>query len=184
MSKKLCKPYNRFLQAIMRFPDKRIAAFKKDVIARCKNKEKDVTYKSFLNWSRQENEIAVFTTYAYSDLTVPKQFDCIFNYDNPEVYVEAKYTLTHSVWEGWYPISAIESGHKHLCILTFEHQIPDIIKDLHNETNQHSNWTWDAKKVLGLCQLSDIRSIIDRRHLEQELIALHGDQWHLYDEEE
>jgi hypothetical protein len=179
----LCNPSGRFLQAIMIFSDKTIKVWKDETIQRCKDKEKDIAYERFLNWTRQENEAAVFTTYAYADFSIPKHFDCIFNYDNPEIYLQINFVLTQSIWEGWYPIDYVDHGHKHLCVLTFENKIPDILNKLHCETEKYSNWTWDAKKVLGLCQMTDMQSIVDRRHKEIKLKELHGDNWYEFDDQ-
>lgn len=183
LKEELCKPSEKFLQAIMALSDKTIKACKDETIKRCKNKEKNVAYEKFLSWTRQENEVAVFTTYAYADLDIPKQFNCIFHYDKPELYNQTNYTLTQSIFEGWYPMNRIDHGHKHLCILTFENSVPEIFNQLHYETKKDSTWAWDAQKILGLCQIADIQSIIDRHHKETELKKLHGENWYeFYDE--
>lgn len=182
LKEELCKPSERFLQAVMVFSDKTIKACKEETVKRCKDKEKGITYERFLNWTRQKNEVAVFTTYAYADFDIPKKFDCIFNYDNAEVYLKTKFKLTQSIFEGWYPSDFIDHGHKHLCILTFEDQIPDVIKKLHYETEKYSNWTWDTSKVLGLCQTKDIQSIIARQQKEIRLKELYGDNWYDFDD--
>ena len=176
-----CKPSERFLQAVMKFSDKTIKAWKSETRRRCK--ERNELYGKFMNWERQENEVAVFTTYAYADLSIPKGFDCIFSYDNPTMYIQTAFVLTQSIWEGWYPIDNIEHGHKHLCILTFENQIPGILDQLHYETGKYSTWTWDDKKVLGLCQMTDIQSIIARQHKKTKLKELHGDNWNDFDDQ-
>ena len=184
LKEELCKPSERFLQAISIFSDKLIKLWKGETIKRCKDKEKSNAYERFINWTPQENEAAIFTTYAYADFPIPKQFDCIFTYDNPENYIQTKFVLTQSIFEGWFPIDCVEHGCKHLCILTFENRIPDIIKQLYCENEKYSACTWDAKKVLGLCQITDIQSIIDRRHKERKLKELYGDNWYEFDDEE
>jgi len=181
LKEELCKPSEKFLQAVIVFSDKTIKAWKEETVKRCEDKEKGIAYEKFLNWTRQENEIAVFTTYAYADFAIPKKFDCIFTNANAEVYVQAKFELTQSIFEGWYPSDFIEHGHKHLCILTFENQIPDIIKKLHYETEKYSNWVWDASKVLGLCQTTDIQSIIDRQLKEIKRKELYGDNRYYFE---
>lgn len=167
----------------MVFSDRTIKAWKEETVKRCNDKEKNVAYERFLNWTRQENEIAVFTTYAYADFDIPKKFNCIFHYDNPELYIQTNYTLTQSIFEGWYPTNFIDHGHKHLCILTFENSVPDVFNRMHYETEKYSAWTWDDKNVLGLCQMEDIQNIIGRRHKETKLKELHGDNWYELDDE-
>lgn len=167
----------------MIFSDKTITEWKEETIQRCMDKGKDIPYEMFVKWIRQENEVAVFTTYAYADFPIPKHFNCIFNFENPEIYLQTNFVLTQSIWEGWYPIDYIDHGHKHLCILKFENKVPDLLKQLHYETEKYSSWTWDAKKVLGLCQMKDIKSIIERLHEETKLKEIHGKNWHEFDEQ-
>jgi len=181
-TEKDCKPSEKNLQAIIAFSDKAVKIIKDEIIERCKDKEKGIAYEKFLNWTRQENEIAVFTSYAYADFSIPKKFDCIFSYDNPEVYIHIKFILTQSIFEGWYPSDFIDHGHKHLCILTFDNQIPDIFGKLHLENKNYLGLTWDIEKVLGLCQMADIQSIIDRQHKQTKLKKLHGDNWYHFDD--
>jgi hypothetical protein len=157
----LCDPSERFLKAIMIFSDKKIESQKNEIIQICKDKEKDIAYEKFINWTRQENEVAIFTTYAYADFSIPKEFDCIFNISNPEIYITNKFTLTQSIFEGWIPIDFIDHGHKHLCVLTFENQIPEILNQLHYETENYSTWVINTKEGLGICRLSDLQSITD-----------------------
>lgn len=179
LKEELCKPSERILQAIMVFSDKTIKYWKEETIKRCK--EKSVAYYRFLSWTRKENQVAVFTINAYADFDIPKQFDCIFSYGNAEMYVEAKFELTQSIFEAWYPSDFIDHGHKHLCILTFENEIPEIIKSLHYETEKYSNWPWDDSMILGLCQTADIQSIIDRQKKENKLKELYGESWYDFD---
>ena len=183
LKEELCKSSERFLQAVAIFSDKTIKVWKDGIIKFCKDKEIGIAYTRFLNWTRKENEVAVVTTYAYADFTLPKQFDCIFSYDNAEVYVQTKFTLTHSVLNGWYPTDTIDHGHKHLCVLRFEKGIPDILNRLHYESEQQLTWTWDTKKVLGLCQLADIQNIIDKQHKETKLQKLQGENWYDFDDQ-
>ena len=179
----LCKSSEKFLQAVAIFSYKTIKFWKEGIIEFCKDREKGIAYDRFLNWTPNENEVAVVTSYAYADFTLPKQFDCIFSYDNAEVYIHTKFTLTHSILNGWYPTDTNGHGHKHLCVLRFEKGIPNIINRLHYESDQHLTWTWDARKVLGLCQLADIQNIIDRQHKKTELGKLHGENWYDFDDQ-
>jgi hypothetical protein len=179
-----CKPSEKFLQAAILFSDKLIKLWQDQTVKRCKNREKDnASYYKFINWTRQENEVAVFTLYAYADLSIPKQFDYIFNYANPEIYIHEPFVLTQSILEAWYPINCIGHGHKHLCIFTFDNQIPDIFKQLHYETEKETSWTWNANKVLGICNFQDVPAIIDRQQNITKLKAVHGDNWYDFDEQ-
>lgn len=164
-----CEPSERFLQAIMQFPDNTVKKWKGETIRRLEGKEKGTHYDTFINWERKQTEVAVFTTYAYADLSIPMSFDCIFRYDRPEIFTRAPFVITQSILEAWYPTDDIGHGHKHLCILAFEKSIPTIIEVLHKETNFFSSWTWDAKKVLGICQFKDLQTITKVRHNDRNL---------------
>jgi len=157
-------PSERFLQAIMVISDETIAVWKKETIKRCMDKEKGIAYEQFLNWKRKENEVAVFVTYAYASFDIPKRFDCIFPYTNPSSFIRADFVLTQAIFEASYPIEFIDSGHKYLCILTFENEVPDIFKMLHYEKETRTRWQWNPEKVVGLCQYTDIENIIEAQN--------------------
>ena len=165
LKEELCNSSEKFLQALMVFSDFTIAEWKKETINRCKNSDKDATYEQYMNWKPKPNEIAVFTDYAYADLSIPKKYNCLFLYNNPEIYVQGDFVLMLSVFEGWYPISCINHGCKHLCVLAFENEIPDILKVLHVETEKYSTWTYDKNGIVGICEMEDLPAIIESRKL-------------------
>ena len=107
-----------------------IKAAQHECIKRFADREKDAFYHRFITWKRTENEMAVFTLYAYADLSIPKSFDCIFRIDNPRAFVNVSCQLTQSIWEVWAPLGSIDHGHKHLVILEFENKVPDIFRFL------------------------------------------------------
>ena len=164
----------------MIFSDITIDLWKEETIRRCKDEQKGSAYEKYVSWTRQENEVAVFTTYAYAGFSVPKQFDCIFNYDNPENYIQMEFSLTQAIFEGWFPTDRFEKGHKHLCVLKFKDELPDILNTLYNETEKYYSGTWDSKKHLGLCQMDDLQSITNNLHKITELKELHGNKWYEY----
>ncbi len=143
------EPYERYLFAYGYFSDELIAAYKEKCMTRHEGKPKSEVYQNFINWVRQENEIAVFTLYAYADLPVPKTFDIIFQIDNPENYVKEEYMLTQS----------IDHGHKHLCILKFNGKIPAIMKLLDVELGQSTL----NRNGLGFCSSIDFEKIKQRK---------------------
>lgn len=126
-----CKPNQRFLFSDEYFSDKAIAIWQSECVKRCKAKDKGNAYEKYVNWTRQENEIAVFTLYAYADFNIPKQFDIIFHLDNPNEFLRIDYELTQSIYEAWFPSNTVEHGHKHLCIFSFDKTLPAIFKILH-----------------------------------------------------
>ena len=88
--------------------------------------------------------------YAYADLKIPKQFDCIFELENPLNFITTKFILIQLILEGWYPLDSMEHGCKHLCIFEFEEQMPAILDKLHIARNEFSNVPKGASE-LGIC---------------------------------
>ena len=180
-TEKQTKSHQKFLQAAMTFSDKTIKYWKKETIERFKNREKTDAFHRYINWERKSNEIAVFTLYAFDNLDIPQAMNCIFHYDNPEIYVKANFVISQSISEGWFPFDCIESGHKHLCILTFDSEVPDIFNSLHCETQKYSTWSI-SEPMLGLCNYDDIQAIIDRRRKEISFKELHGKEYYWFDD--
>ena len=173
------KPYERYLNAIMYFSDKSINTMRAETIRRFKNRSKDMYYDKYINWKRQDNEIAVFTVYAPFDVALNERFDCIFDNRDPETYVIELFTLSQVIHEGWYPIDSVEHGFKNICVLTLDGKVPDIFKRLFYDTG--SGEQWKSGNELGLCKQEDRQAIIDRRKREAALEALYGDEWPDYD---
>ncbi len=111
----------------------------------------------FLNRPKTVNEIAVYTTYAYADFTVPRKYDILFDYYNVDNFVEAPFTLEYSlinIGPIFYLSQAIGHGHKHLCILSFEHEVPSILTQLPDikEIEGYNKW-------ICFCQKADFEAI-------------------------
>ncbi|MGN6647390.1 MAG: hypothetical protein ACTHJT_12770 [Cytophaga sp.] len=121
------RPEERYLVSSEYFSDMATAIWQAECIKRCKDKDQSPAYEKYLNWVRQDNEIAVFMLYAYADLEIPKTFDIIFQMDKPENYIQEVYVLTQSIYEAWLPMDSMSHGHKHLCMLTFKKAVPEII---------------------------------------------------------
>jgi len=157
----------RYLLGMEYFTNNAIAIWQTECIKRCKNKPKDDVYHKYVNWVKRENEIAVFTLYAYADFKIPKKFDIIFQIDEPENYVKEEYELTQIVYEAWYPMDGPEHGHKHLCIFKFENRIPAILELLHKQDEKFSTIT-DEQKQLGFCSSADFEEIKQREKKNNE----------------
>ncbi len=184
-SEQECKPQERYLFAEEIFSDESVAIWQRECISRAESRKMDKgdSYEKFINWKRQNNEIALFTLYAYADFTIPKRFNCIFDLDNPKRFVITNFVLTQSIYEGWFPIDSIEHGHKHTCIFEFKELIPEIIKELHVATGKFSNV---PKKTLrlGICQENDFEEIRKRINYTLELKKVHGKDWWKHDNEQ
>ena len=154
----------RFLMAVFYLSDKGIKNIKKETVRRYKRYEQkpmEPLYNAYLQWQRQPNEVVMYTMYAYADLTIPKKFDCIFRYTDPSIYIKAPFTLTQSIYEGYYPFNTIDHGHKHLCIFTFENGIPDIIQQIPC-MDSIGEWRYSPAKTLGICMAADLPAIAAR----------------------
>jgi hypothetical protein len=92
-----CNPQERFLYAEELFSDESIALWKDECVKRCMDKEKGKEYERFVNWERKNNQILLFTLYAYADFKIPKQFDCIFDLDNPSNLIFEEFKLIQSI---------------------------------------------------------------------------------------
>ena len=174
-----CSPNSRYLRTDRYFSESSIKVWQEQCIQRCREREKGAAYEKFINWKRQENQIAVFTLYAYADFNIPKWFDCIFQLENPKNNLKIKYELTQSVFEGWYPIDSVEHGHKHLCIFSFEEDVPEIVNFLYKDEGQFS--TPLGQSSLGFCNSNDFEAIKMRAESVIVLKRKHGGEWWNYD---
>ncbi|MBS7253872.1 hypothetical protein [Flavobacterium branchiicola] len=178
-----CKKNERFLFCDTYLSDKGIELSQKETIRRFTNRDKNELYQKYITWKKKDNEIIVFALYAYADLKLKKEFDCIFNYDNPDEFVLEKFILTQSIYEGWVPIDTVEDGHKHLLVFSFENEIPKIFFNLHKEETLRDTRPKIHTK-LGLCNQKDFETIsnhLKKRHLLMEKYGL--EYWKYMDEE-
>ncbi|MBX2925161.1 MAG: hypothetical protein KF746_23370 [Chitinophagaceae bacterium] len=171
-----CKPSERYLFAEEYFSDKSISIWQKECVKRCKKKPKGIAYEKYINWVRQNKEIAVFTLYAYADFSIPKKFDIIFQTDNPDNFIKTEYKLTQSIHEAWFPLDFVDHGHKHLCVFQFDEDVPEMLNLLHKDQGQFSTSPKGQTK-LGFCNTSDFDEIKTRLKKNIELRKQFGDKW-------
>lgn len=120
---------------------------------------------SFLNRKKSPNEIAVYTTYAYADFSIPRHYDILFDRDDVDNFVEAPFSLQYSIFNVasvLYLTQTIDHGHKHICILSFENEVPAILKQLIDIVSINKDY-----KTIGLCQKVDFEAI--RQSLKVEV---------------
>lgn len=165
------------------FTDEAIANLQSKVVDFCKTREKGLPYEKFINWRRKENEIMVYTLYAYADLAVPKSFDIIFRLDNPKEFVQVDYVLTQSIFEACYPYDMIDNGHKHLCVFSFEKALPDILKTMFKDDCRLSVMPKD-QEFLGFCRSENFDAITETIEKRIALKKRYGKDWVYYDDEE
>lgn len=83
----------------------------------------------FLNWERQQNEIFLYATYSSLEFDLPLDFD-IFFWDGSDDYKYYQVHVPFSVINGWAPIAKVAQGHKHVCLLQFQGEVPGFIWNL------------------------------------------------------
>jgi hypothetical protein len=176
-------PDGRYLRADEYYSDDAIKTLQADCVRQHQNREKGAAYERFVNWTRQVNEMLVFTGNAYADLVIPHRFDCIFRLANPREHVLTGYELTQSmlVLGRIGTFDSVEHGHKHLCVLTFEQGIPAILELLHQEDGTYCTPHTD-REVLGLCMACDLPAITERHEKVEQLRAQYGAKWWEHDE--
>jgi hypothetical protein len=184
-SEQECKPKERYLFTDELFSDESITIWQGECISRVKsrNMDKGECYDKFISWKRKDNEVALFTLYAYADFKIPKQFDCIFDLDNPARFELTDMVLTQSIYEGWYPIDSIEDGHKHLCIFEFKNKVSELVRGLHVATGKFSKIPKSTLR-LGICQSEDFEEIKTRIEYILGLKKIYEHDWWKYDEEQ
>ncbi|MDQ2793448.1 MAG: hypothetical protein M3Y12_05500 [Bacteroidota bacterium] len=178
-----CPPEARYLQSDEYYSADALKTLQADCVRQHLSREKGEAYEHFVNWTCQANEVVVFTLYAYADLVVPHQFDCIFPLANPREYILVSYELTQSILilGGLHAFNSVEHGHKHLCVLTFGQEVPAIFARLHHEDRAYRT-PYVNREQLGFCMARDLPAITERLEKVAQLRAQHGAEWWKYDE--
>lgn len=178
-----CPSNARYLFADELFADAAIKIWQQECISRCKGKKVvgEQVYTDYVRWVRRENEVAVFTLYAYADLTIPKKLDCIFQLDNPQNNLRVNYVLTQCIWEAWVPLHGLDHGHKHLCVFEFDQKVPGILNLLHRQEGKFSTVPLKQTK-LGFCQSADFPAITEELERINKLKTQYGTKWWEHDE--
>jgi len=183
LSKTESAPEARYLQSDEYYSDEALKTLQADCVRQHRHRAKSDAYEQFVSWTRQANERLIFTLNAYADLVVPQQFDCIFRLANPGEYVLVNYELTQSILSlgGLRPISSVEHGHKHFCVLTFGQEVPAIFRWLHREEGDYCT-AFTNRERLGFCMAHDLPAIAKRLEKVAQLRLQHGPEWWKYDE--
>ena len=174
-----CSPEEKFLFSDELFSDESIEIWKNESKKRLKEEHKGELFDKFINWKRKENEVALFTLYAYADFKIPKNYDCIFNFNNPSEFIISPFELTQCLYEGFFPTDSIEDGHKHTCIFKFENEVPQILKKLHIAKGKFSDVPKNSF-IIGICDSNDFSEIKKHRELQFELKEKYGTEWYKY----
>ena len=132
LAEKDCPREQRYLFSYIRFGSTALSHWK--VVCWQKVQEglfpKTALTQKYLDWEASDQEIALFTNYAYADLEIPKSFSCLFDLKNPERMLRTDILLKQSIFEAYYPVNYLDHGHKHLCIFKFQDQLPSLIYEI------------------------------------------------------
>jgi hypothetical protein len=124
--------------------------------------------RAFRNRIEAKNEIAVYSLYAYAEITIPKKFDIIFERENPNNFIETEIEVTNVLLSlaGFHIFEEIVHGHKHVCILKFKNEIPKILNLVNDISKCIKEGSFKSAKELCMCQKVDFESI--RHYLKSE----------------
>lgn len=170
-----CPPSAKFLLADALFTARGVRFIQTEFIRRNQGRQATAAYGEFANWTPQPNQVMLFTWHAYADFALPKQFDCLFKYDDPVQSTSIKCELTHSLWEGWFPLGSVEHGHKHIGVFTFPDQVPDLLHALYREDGNFSDQSLH-EPMIGFCNFTDFSAIATDLTRRANLKKAHGSE--------
>jgi len=157
-----CNPQERYLFTDHYYSDKTINDIKKSLRKNNPRNQNDEFFFKFDSWKRKKNELLIYTSFAYADIKIPRRFNCIFDLNNPINSYMGNYEITQVIWNGWFPIDLIAQGHKHLCVMRFEDEIPQIVKNL-DRVEDLSTYKRGNHYVIGFCDQKDYPMIKEAR---------------------
>ena len=147
---------DHYLLCNNRFSDTAIKTIKADVKRFMADRDKDDDYFKFINWQKKDNELLVLTMYAYKYIDLPKKFDRIFQVDKPGNFIDLDFIITQAVINGLTPFSQISKGHKHICIVEFDKEVPHIFNSVPAFNDKSILQT---SIQLGFCDKADFKNI-------------------------
>ena len=101
-----------------------------DFKARSTTDEYDEAISDFNNRKNYENQLVILTDLAELDWDMPIDFDVIFDVENPSNQIKTKVLVQHIVSERGLPIFYVERGLRHMLLLEFVDEIPNLVKSL------------------------------------------------------
>ena len=96
-------------------------------------------------------DCAVFSIHAYANIPLGREYNLIWNRNNPENSIQLRCRLEHILFNAWYPVAEIQHGHKHVLFLTIDDTEIDCfpIFDTWEELTS-SDWNYALSDSLGL----------------------------------
>jgi hypothetical protein len=183
LSETACPAYARYLYTDEYYTDEALKTFQADCARQHQGRKKGNDCERFVTWKRQPNELLIYTGRAYADLIVPKKFNCIFRLASPREYQLVTVELTQSILllGGLHPFNSVEDGHKHLCVLTFEEEVPALFGRLHKEDGSYCT-PIENREQLGFCNARDLPAITERLEKVAQLRLQYGREWWKHDD--
>lgn len=157
--------HNRYLGADFYFSNTGITDVKATVFKRYSGEramQKDSFYHTFINWVPQPNEVMVSLWRHHETLTLPLNYNCIFEMDEPDNHIIANFTITQGLVNGWIPGGSLYAGNNNICILVFKESVPPLLFKLNKSDSwaqQHSG----LKNNLGFCNSEHYEAICKAR---------------------
>ena len=92
--------------------------------------EYDEAIEDFNNRKNYNNQLVILTDVATADWDMPIDFDVVFDVDNPSNLVESQIMVQHIILERGLPAFYVDRGFRHMLLLEFVDEIPDLVKSL------------------------------------------------------
>ena len=127
---------------------------KEQVYRTLRDQEKDSLFEQFMKWQGKDNEIMLYANYSLTGFDLPVNFDSITQVAFPDNRTDVKIVIPYSIINGWAPINKIGRGHRHVCLLQFDDEVPEIIKGLPEVNSKNGS----AGYEVILYNVSDIAS--------------------------
>ena len=103
------------------------------------------------------NSRVCFVGFSYADLSLPKEFDLIFDLSLPENALPAASRVIAATQQYGKPFAEIPHGWKTICVIEFPGGVPALIERL----PVVDAW-YESSVALGLCTSSAYASIVER----------------------
>lgn len=145
-------PHFRFTSLLS---DKTLELLKDQVLRIMRDQLDEPLVGLFLDWKAKANEVFLYSTYSPVEFNLPINFDTFFWHESSSL-THTSVHIPFSIINGWAPTQKVSIGHKHICVLQFPGEIPEIVKEL-----PEANGLLHAPVALILANRSDLHDKVD-----------------------
>jgi hypothetical protein len=103
----------------------------------------------FLVYKPTRDEVFLYADYSLCEFPLPLDFDTFLWKDE---VIDVQVHIPFAIINGWAPVQMISKGHKYLCLLRFDGDIPEMLRNL-PEVNSGER----AETLLILTRKVDLR---------------------------